>query len=62
MFRTRMRGNVLAVASLLLAEAARRGESLAWTRAHELYQRTDYAGSLEVLSGGGEQDAAAVFC
>ena len=37
----------------------RPAESLAWTRAHELYQRTDYAGSVEVLSGSGEQDAAA---
>jgi len=57
---TRMRGNVLVVAGLLLAGgAAARAESLAWTRAHELYQRTDYTGSLAVLSGSGEQDAAA---
>ncbi len=55
-----MRGIVLAVAGLLLAGGmAGQAESLAWTRAHELYQRTDYTGSLEVLSGSGEQDAAA---
>lgn len=56
---TRMRGNVLIVAGLLLTGgAAARAESLAWTRAYELYQRTDYAGSLQELSGSGEQDAA----
>jgi tetratricopeptide (TPR) repeat protein len=55
-----MRGNGLVVASLLFAGGmSARAESLAWTRAHELYQRTDYAGSLEVLAGSGEHDAAA---
>jgi tetratricopeptide (TPR) repeat protein len=54
-----MRGNVLIVAGLLFAGSlASRAESLAWTRAHELYQRTDYAGSLEVLAASREQDAA----
>lgn len=54
-----MRGNVFIVAGVLLAGGlAARAESLAWTRAHELYQRTDYAGSLEVLARSGEQDAA----
>jgi len=54
-----MRGNVLIVAGLLFAGGiAGRAESLAWTRAHELYQRTEYAGSLEVLAGSREQDAA----
>ena len=59
MFRTLIRGNVLVLASLLLGGGFARGESLAWTRAHELFQRTDYAGSLEALSGSGEHDAAA---
>jgi tetratricopeptide (TPR) repeat protein len=61
--KTRMRGNVLSVltiAGLLFAGGlAARGESVAWTRAHELFERTDYAGSLAVLAGSGEQDAAA---
>jgi tetratricopeptide (TPR) repeat protein len=53
-----MQGNVLIVAGLLFSGGfAARGESLAWTRAHELYQRTDYAGSLEELAGSKEQDA-----
>ncbi len=56
-----MRANVLVAAGLVLAGgmAIRAAESLAWTRAHELYQRTDYAASLEVLAGSGEQTAAA---
>ena len=55
-----MRGNVLIVASWLFSGGvAARAESLAWARAHELYQRTDYAGSLEVLAGSGEKDSAA---
>ena len=54
-----MRGNVLIVAGLLFSGGVvARAESLAWTRAHELYQRTDYAGSLEELSSSKEQDAA----
>ncbi|MDP8989383.1 MAG: hypothetical protein M3N41_04795 [Acidobacteriota bacterium] len=52
-----MRGNVLILAGLLLAgNVAARAESVAWMRAHELYQRTDYAGSLEVLGGSKVQD------
>ena len=43
---------------LLLTSVARPAESLAWTRAHELYQRTDYAGSLKELLGTSERDAA----
>src|SRR5258708_821278 len=43
---------------LLLTSVARPAESLAWTRAHELYQRTDYAGSLRELQGTSERDAA----
>src|SRR5258708_29585501 len=43
---------------LLLTSVARPAESLAWTRAHELYQRTDYAGSLKELLATNERDAA----
>jgi cytochrome c-type biogenesis protein CcmH/NrfG len=43
---------------LFLTSVARPAESLAWTRAHELYQRTDYAGSLKELLGTNERDAA----
>ncbi len=43
---------------LLLTSVASAGESLAWARAHELYQRTDYAGSLKELQGTGDRDAA----
>jgi tetratricopeptide (TPR) repeat protein len=43
---------------LLAVGAASRAESLAWTRAHELYQRTDYAGSLKELLAIGDRDAA----
>ena len=54
-----MRRIVLTTAGfLLLTSVARPAESLAWTRAHELYQRTDYAGSLKELLGTGERDAA----
>ena len=53
-----MRGNVLIAGLLFAGVVGARAESLAWTRAHELYQRTDYAGSLEVLAGSREQDAA----
>ncbi len=54
-----MQGNVLILTGLLFTGGwAARAESLAWTRAHELYERTDYTGSLEVLGGSKEQDAA----
>jgi len=43
---------------LLLTSVARPAEPLAWTRAHELYQRTDYAGSLKELLNTDERDAA----
>src|SRR5665213_1413785 len=50
---------VLSIAGfLLLTSVASAAESLAWTRAHELYQRTDYAGSLRELLGTSERDAA----
>jgi hypothetical protein len=54
-----MRRIVLTTAGfLLLTSVARPAESLAWTRAHELYQRTDYASSLKELLGASERDAA----
>jgi len=54
-----MRPIVLSIAGLLLlTSVARPAESLVWTRAHELYQRTDYAGSLRELQGTSERDAA----
>jgi tetratricopeptide (TPR) repeat protein len=54
-----MRRTVLTTAAfLLLTSIASPAESLAWTRAHELYQRTDYAGSLRELQGTSERDAA----
>jgi tetratricopeptide (TPR) repeat protein len=54
-----MRRIILTIAgSLLLTGVASAAESLAWTRAHELYQRTDYAGSLRELLSTGERDAA----
>lgn len=54
-----MRRIVLTTAGLLLlASVASPAEPLAWTRAHELYQRTDYAGSLRELLGTSERDAA----
>lgn len=57
-----MRGNVLIVAGLLFGGGiAVRAESVAWTRAHELYQRTEYAGSLEVL-GAAESRMPRFFC
>src|SRR6185369_3510659 len=43
---------------LLLTNVASPAEPLAWTRAHELYQRTDYAGSLKELLNTDERDAA----
>ena len=46
---------------LLLTNVASPAESLAWTRAHELYQRTDYAGSLKELLGTSERDAAVLL-
>jgi len=54
-----MRRIILTIAGLvLLTSVARPAESLAWTRAHELYQRTDYAGSLKELLGARERDMA----
>ena len=50
-----------AAAILLLTNVARPAESLAWTRAHELYQRTDYAGSLKELLATGDRDAAVLL-
>jgi tetratricopeptide (TPR) repeat protein len=43
---------------LFLTSLASSAEPLAWTRAHELYQRTNYAGSLKELLGTSERDAA----
>ena len=57
-----MRRIVLTTAGfLLLTNVASPAESLAWTRAHELYQRTDYAGSLRELLGTSERDAAVLL-
>jgi tetratricopeptide (TPR) repeat protein len=54
-----MRRIVVTIAAfLLLTSVASPAETLAWTRAHELYQRTDYAGSLRELLGTSERDAA----
>jgi tetratricopeptide (TPR) repeat protein len=54
-----MRRIVLTTAGFLsLTSVARPAESLAWTRAHELYQRTDYVGSLKELLNTNERDAA----
>jgi len=54
-----MRRIVLTIAGfLLLTSVASQAESLAWTRAHELYQRTDYASSLRELLAASERDAA----
>lgn len=46
---------------LLLTSVAAQAESLAWTRAHELYQRTDYAGSLKELLAARERNAAVLL-
>jgi cytochrome c-type biogenesis protein CcmH/NrfG len=48
----------IAAGCVLLADTARPAESPAWVRAHELYQRTDYAGSLKELQAAGDKDAA----
>ena len=48
----------IAGVSLWVGTAAWGGESLSWTHAHELYQRTDYAGSLKELLAVGDKDAA----
>ena len=57
-----MRRIVLTAAGfLLLTNIARPGESVAWTRAHELYQRTDYAGSLRELLATKDRDAAVLL-
>ena len=54
-----MRRIVLTITGfLLLTSLASAAESLAWTRAHELYQRTDYGGSLRELLSTSERDAA----
>jgi cytochrome c-type biogenesis protein CcmH/NrfG len=54
-----MRPIVFTIAGLvLLTSVASPAESLAWTRAHELYQRTDYAGSLKELLRTSDRDAA----
>jgi tetratricopeptide (TPR) repeat protein len=54
-----MRRIVLSIAGfLLLTGIPSPAESLAWTRAHELYQRTDYAGSLRELLATNDRDAA----
>ncbi|MEO8052618.1 MAG: hypothetical protein ABI833_19595 [Acidobacteriota bacterium] len=51
----------IAVGFLSLAGIASPAESLAWTRARELYQRTDYAGSIKELSAAPEKDAAVLL-
>lgn len=54
-----MRRIILSTAGFLfLTSVASPAESLAWTRAHELYQRTDYAGSLKELLATSDRDAA----
>jgi cytochrome c-type biogenesis protein CcmH/NrfG len=54
-----MRRIVLTIAGFLaLTSVASPAESLAWTRAHELYQRTDYASSLKELLATSDRDAA----
>src|SRR6202795_4047907 len=54
----RMRRFILIIAGIVLTRDAGRAESLAWTQAHELYQRTDYAGSLKELLAVEDKDAA----
>jgi len=54
----RMPRFVLIFAGILLVGDAGRAESLAWTQAHELYQRTDYAGSLKELLAVEDKNAA----
>jgi len=57
-----MRRTILAtVGFLLLSGVASPAESLAWTRAHELYQRTDYTGSLRELRSADERTAAVLL-
>jgi len=51
----------IAAGCFLLANTARPAESPAWVRAHELYQRTDYAGSLKELQAAGDRDAAVLL-
>lgn len=56
---SRTRQIVLIIAGFwLVGGATSRAESLAWTRAHELYQRTDYVGSLKGLLAIEDKDAA----
>ena len=57
-FPRRMRRFVLIITGILLVGNTGRAESLAWTQAHELYQRTDYAGSLKELLALEDKDAA----
>jgi len=55
----RMREFVLILSGFFwIGQASGWAESLAWTRAHERYQRTDYAGSLQELLASGEQNDA----
>ena len=49
---------LLQIVLLLILSAAGWAESLEWTRAHELYQRTDYHESLAVLLPLANRDAA----
>jgi tetratricopeptide (TPR) repeat protein len=46
------------IAAMLVTKDSGRAESLAWTQAHELYQRTDYAGSLKELLAVEDKDSA----
>jgi len=55
---SRIRGIVFIIAAIVLTKDTGRAESLAWTQAHELYQRTDYAGSLKELLAVEDKDAA----
>jgi tetratricopeptide (TPR) repeat protein len=54
-----MRPIVLAtIGILLLTGVASPAETLVWTHAHELYERTDYAGSLRELQSANQRDSA----
>jgi len=57
-----MRQIAFAIAGILfLTSLASPAETLVWTRAHELYQRTDYAGSLGELLSTNEKDSATLL-